>query len=518
MKINTLIYIAATFAFCSCKPAQVKQTKSIPFANEVGDQQMPAEIAPIEAPFSMPQLAKPKFPETTVRLSLSKAPTDIQTVYINQQIDTLSKTGGGTILLEPGIWKSGRIELKNNINLHIPEGTEIHFSGNIKDYLPAVFTRMEGVECYSSGAFIYANGQENIALTGKGKIVSPSLDCEIAQAFWNSNHAQKLKTITVDTPVNERVYDGSSEAMTMYLPKTFSPINCKNILVEGIRIQGSLTWNIAPMYCDKVIIRGINVNSIGIPTGDGIDIESTKNVLIEYSTLANGDDCYTIKAGRSEDGLRVNKPAENIVIRHCLSNEGHGAITCGSETAAGIKNLYIHDCVFDGTERGLRFKTRRTRAGGGDSLYYERIRIINAKEAMRWDMLGSAFFMGELASRYPVPEIDHLTPHFKDIFIKDIIVENAEHFIRLSGIPESPAANVYIENCEVTCNQLPQFTDVDGLVIKNSTITAQDSTILLVDARNITFDNVKINSPGEITYNREGDTTNSIKFINTQQQ
>ncbi|NDV82153.1 glycoside hydrolase family 28 protein [Bacteroides sp. 51] len=513
MKINNLFCLMAIFMLCACKPVQDNTTKAVPLASEVGDACMPAEIAPIEAPFAMPQLSKPVIPGTTVKLSLSDAPADMQTDYINQQINALSQSGGGTVELGPGVWKSGRIELKSRINLHIPEGTEVHFSGAIKDYQPAVFTRMEGTECLSSGAFIYANGQEDIALTGRGVLVSPGLDCEIAKTFWDNNHAHKLKKITVDMPLEERVFDGSSPQATMYLPKTFAPIDCKNILVEGIRIQGSLTWNIAPMYCENVIIRGVNVNSIDIPTGDGIDIESTRNVLIEYSTLANGDDCYTIKAGRSEDGLRVNKPAENIVIRHCLSKEGHGAVTCGSETAAGIKNLYVHDCVFDGTERGLRFKTRRTRAGGGDSLYYERIRIINAKEAMRWDMLGSAFFMGELASRHPVPEVDRLTPHFRDVFIKDIIVENAEHFIRLSGIPESPAANVFMENCEVTCKELPQFTDVDGLTIKNSTITAQDSTILLVDARNITFDHVKINIAGELTFKREGDTTNSILFV-----
>ena len=503
----------AIFMLCACKQVQENQPKSIPLSNEVGDECMPAEIAPIEAPFEMSQIAKPVIPDTTVRLTLSNAPGDIQTAYINRQISELSQSGGGTILLDSGVWNSGRIELKSKVNLHVPAGTEIHFSGAVKDYQPAVFTRMEGIECLSSGAFVYANGQEDIALTGRGVLVSPGLDCEIAKAFWENNHAHKLKQITVDMPLEERLFDGSSAQATMYLPKTFAPINCKNILVEGIRIQGSLTWNIAPMYCENVIIRGVNVNSIGIPTGDGIDIESTRNVLIEYSTLANGDDCYTIKSGRSADGLRVNKPSENIVIRYCLSKEGHGAITCGSETAAGIKNLYVHDCVFDGTDRGLRFKTRRTRAGGGDSLYYERIRIINAKEAMRWDMLGSAFFMGELASRHPVPAVDRLTPHFRDIFIKDIIVENAEHFIRLSGIPESPAANIMMENCDVTCNQLPQFTDVDGLTIKNSTITAQDSTILLVDARNITFDKVKINIDGELTFKKEGDTTNSILFV-----
>ena len=124
-----------------------------------------------------------------------------------------------------------------------------------------------------------------------------------------------------------------------------SPINCTNVYVEGVSLENTAFWNVVPIYCDHVIIRGINVNSVGVPRGDGIDIESTRNVLIEYSTLACGDDCFTMKAGRGLDGLRVNKPTENVVVRYCLAREGHGGITVGSETAAVIRNLYVHDCA-----------------------------------------------------------------------------------------------------------------------------------------------------------------------------
>lgn len=479
-------------------------------ANEIGDTCLPEEIAPINAPFSMPELKKPVFPDTIVRLYRTDISDSMQTDYINRKINELSKAGGGTVSLETGKWQSGRIELKSNINLYIPEGTEIYFSAKAEDYFPVVFTKFEGEECLSSGAFIYANNQNNIALTGHGKLIGPQLNGVLFHSFWNQFNNRTMKKIDPNTPIEERIYDGSATDTPMFLPKTFSPINCKNVFVEGIRIKGSLTWNIAPIYCENVIIRGVNVYSVGVPTGDGIDIESSKNVLIEYSTLSTGDDCFTIKAGRGRDGLRINKPSENIVIRYCLALEGHGGVTCGSETAAGIKRMYVHDCVFDNTMSGLRFKTRRGRGGGGDSLYFERIRIVNSKYALHWDMLGNQQFMGELADRYPLREVTPLTPTYRNIYMKDIVIKSANRFIDASGIPESPLFNIEMENITVSCKKLPKFTDVNGFYIKNSHITSQDSIMEFVDAQNIKFDHVKMNLPGKLQMNKTGHLTSNI--------
>lgn len=505
---KVLIVIALNmFVLHACKTATSTN-------NQVGAAYVSEEIAPLKAPFAMPELQRPVFPDTTVYLLRNNIADSMQTDHINRHITTLSEAGGGTISLEKGKWYAGRIELKSNINLHIPEGAEVYFSNKIEDYLPVVFTRFESEECFSSGAFIYANNQENIALTGSGKLVGPELKCPLFELFWDAFNNRKMKKIHVDTPVAERIYDGSSPDMPMLLPKTFSPINCKNVWVEGIRIEGCLTWNIAPIYCENVIIRGINVYSVGVPTGDGIDIESTKNVLIEYCTLSNGDDCFTIKSGRGEDGVRVNRPSENIIIRYCLSLEGHGGVTCGSETAAGIKRVYVHDCVFNGTDCGLRFKTRRGRGGGGDSLYFERIHIKDASDALNWDMLGNHYFMGELADRTLLCEKNSLTPAFSNIFIKDMVIENARRFIAVSGIPESPLTNVIVENATVSCEKLPEFTDVDGFYIKNSSITSPDSTMFFLDARNVIFDNVKMILPGELHIKKDGNLTDNIIINN----
>ncbi|WP_158332220.1 glycoside hydrolase family 28 protein [Bacteroides reticulotermitis] len=479
---------------------------SVLSGEEVGDSCLSETILPVEVPFPMPEFRKPVFPDTIVCLSIASIQDSLQTIYINSQIIALSEAGGGTISLEEGKWQTGRIELKSNINLHFPEKIEIYFSNRPEDYLPVVFTRYEDEECLSSGAFIYANNQKNVALTGCGKLIGPELSGKLFNTFREQFNNKAIRKKDAGVPVEERIYDGSSLDATMLLLNIFLPINCEGVFVEGIRIEGSLAWNTAPIYCANVIIRGVNIYLVGVPAGGGINIESTKNVLIEFSTLASGDDCFTIKVGSGEDGARVNKSSENIVIRYCLALTGDGGVT----TAGGIKNVYVHDCVFSGTTRGLRSKTGRERGEGGDSLFYERIRIRNATKALNWDMLGSTYVMGELAERSPIRRKTPLTPSYSNIHIKDIVVENAGKFICASGIPESPLVNVTVENAIVSCNKLPEFTDVDSFSIRNSSIISQDSIMTFIDARNITFENVKMTLLHKLCLNKRGPLTTNI--------
>src|SRR5699024_5215181 len=246
-------------------------------------------------------------------------------------------------------------------------------------------------------------------------------------------------------------------------------------------------WNIVPIYSDKVIIRGVTVNSVGVPRGDGIDIESSKNVLIEYTTLNTGDDCFTMKAGRGKDGLRVNKPTENVIVRNALAKKGHGGITIGSETAGTIRNVYVHDSVFSDTCVGIRFKTRRPRGGGGENLYYERLRMDLNGTAFKWDMLGQPMYVGELAERMPPREVNPLTPVFKDIYMKDILVEEAETFMKVYGIPESPMKNLKMEHIRVLeSEKLLTINDAMDLEFKHFRVRSADSMMNFLDARNIT--------------------------------
>ena len=487
------VLVLGIIPLSSCKTTPSVEV-AIPDREQVGALNMPDTIAPVTAPFEMPVFTRPVFNDLSVSIvDYGAQPGMMITSIIQKAIDEVSAKGGGTVVIPAGVWNTGRIELKSHVNLNLAEGAELHFSGDIKDYQPAVFTRNEGVEVYSLGALIYANGQEHIALTGKGKLVGPDRQCEIQKRRMRGGVVEEY--IKVETPVEERLYDGN-KGTPVFLPMFVSPINCTNVLVEGITLENTPFWNIVPVYCDGVIIRGITVHSIGIPRGDGIDIESSRNVLIEYSTLSCGDDCFTMKAGRCEDGMRVNKPSENIVVRYCLAEKGHGGITCGSETAGMIRNLYVHDCVFDGTGTGLRFKTRRNRGGGGENLIYERIRMRLSGQPFVWDMLGSKTFVGDLAIRHPARELTPLTPSYKNIIARDIIVEECPQLIKAVGIPETPIENVLIENVTAHCKNLIRLQDVDGFTLRNMTIYSRDSLITIDDSRNVLFDRVKFEVPG----------------------
>ena len=435
---------------------------------------MPAEIEPIAAPFDMPQLQRPQFPDRKVVLKKGRS--------IQKAIDQLAKKGGGTVVLSKGVWHSGRITLKSNICLQIDEGAELHFSGDVKDYLPAVACRNEGVDIYGPGAMIYADGAENIAVVGKGKLVAPSRDCELLDITMAG-----IPDAVQDVPLSERMFDGSRtrqsfgfEPMadkpvqnangryygTLCLPVFFGPMNSKNVLLEGVTLEASIFWNIVPVYCENIIIRGVTVNSHGIARTDGIDIDSSVNALIEYTSLDCGDDCFTLKAGRGMDGVKKARPTKNVVIRYCVAKRGVGGLTVGSETAAGVKNVYMHDVVIEDSKYGIYFKTRRPRGGGGENLHFERVRMKYPKtRAIYWDMLGSRTYVGKFAERYPegvtAEEQEYyggplpqrggvsggiLTPCFRNIHFKDIMIDNCNDFVKAIGLPESPIDDVTFKN------------------------------------------------------------------------
>ena len=415
---------------------------SIPFILPLS--QIQDEIRPIKAPFAMPQLKRPLFPNRNITIIKTGAKQNkLNTISIQKAIDQLSKIGGGTVIIPPGKWLSGRIELKSNINLKLEEGAELHFSGEIKDYLPCVPTRNEGVDVISMGAMIYAKNAENIAITGNGKLFGPNRDCEL---FFQ--RMEGIKEEIQKIPLEQRLFDGSNGG-EICLPQFFGPINCKNILVEGVKFFQSIFWNIVPVYCENIIIRNVEVSSYGYGRTDGIDIDSSKNVLIENTILDCGDDAFTLKAGRGMDGKKKGFSTENVVIRNCTVKRSVGGMTVGSETAAMIKNIYVENCIMENPNSGFFFKTRRPRGGGGENFWFENITIINTTgTAFKWDMLGSSTYVGDLAQRFPAPSVNELTPVFRNMFFKNIIVENCKTLINAVGLPESPIENINFENIQ----------------------------------------------------------------------
>lgn len=503
-----------TIAMLAAAIAATAQTGArIPFAYEVGAQAMTSsEIAPIHAPFDMPQLRRNTFPNRTITLRLKKADLANIAPRVQAAIDQLSQQGGGTVVLPEGEFTTGRIELKSNVCLNIPKATTLHFSGRVADYMPPVFTRSAGIEGMSTGALIYAYRQHNIGITGGGTLIGPEMDSELRKRGVNYGDFEKY--IDLNKPATERIFDGEGGRI-LYSPTFIGPVSCSQVLIEGVNLQRSPFWNIVPTYCDSVIIRGVSVNSEQphIVSGDGIDIESSRNVLIEYTTLTCGDDAFTIKAGRGLDGITVNHPTENVVIRHCLALTSIGGIAFGSETAGVIRDVYAHDCVLDGARVGLSFKTRRPRGGGGENLYMERIRIKSPGTAIKFDMLGSAKYVGGQSARKAMMK-NEFTPYYRNVTIRDIIVEQAKSFLSVAGIPESPANNIRISNVKSTTAQLMTLRDVSNLLLKNAQLTTTEGNkIEISDGRNIRFDNVSCHTPnGKVDVEKRGNLTENLQL------
>ena len=439
---------------------------------QAGPQYMPDGMEPIVAPFDVSGIHRPEFAPHSVTVKMVRK--GLSTNAIQKAIDKMSQKGGGVVVIPDGQWTSGRITLKTGVCLHLSDGAVLKFSGNIKDYQPAVLTRNEGYDVMSLGAMIYANGAENIGITGKGHIVGPSTDCEMY--VENRKYLVVEECVDITKPIAERLCDGV-DGRPVLLPMMIAPVGCKNILIEGITIDQGLFWNIVPQYSDNVIIRGVTVNSAGHGRTDGIDIESTTNSLIEYCSLDCGDDCYTIKSGRGEDGVKTGRPSVNVVIRHSVALRGAGGLVLGSETAANMYNIYMHDCVMDGTQQAFRFKSRRPRGGGGHDVWVERVHAKNITYcAFTVDMLGSAKWVGDLANRYPAREVNMLTPEFKNIYIRDISVDGCSRFIDVKALPERPLTNVLIENADVKCKEFMRMQDAQGFVLHNATVRTSNPT------------------------------------------
>ncbi|MCA5004718.1 glycoside hydrolase family 28 protein [Sphingobacterium bovistauri] len=479
MVIKNAFLFIVVFLFVNCKSERHKRLDSMLLTSaDVLESKGDSIFGDTHSPYTNHRFYKPIFPNRFINISSGE--------NIQSAIDSMAQMGGGYVVLEAGVHISKRIILKSNINLQIGQGAELVFKSEIEDFLPVVFTRNEGIELYSLGACIYANNVENIAITGKGKIIGPG---EGSVRRKTMTHEVIEKIVDYTKAVEDRIYDGRTEDF-IFPPALIAPINCKNVLIEGVSLERSAFWNVVPTYCENVIIRGLTINSVGIQRGDGIDIESSIDVLIEYCVFNTGDDCIALKAGRGYDGLRVNRPTENVIVRHCLAKQGHGGLTIGSETAGMVRNVYVHDCVFDGVDVGIRFKTRRPRGGGGENMLFENIRMRVNHSAIRWDMLGQAMHVGKLADRNYKVIPDRLTPKFQNIRIKNVVIENAEDCIKIQALPESPLMNVIIQDVIAKGKNWLSASDVVGLELSNVELSVENNAIDTVNVSGLKLSNI----------------------------
>ncbi|MDE3068015.1 MAG: glycoside hydrolase family 28 protein [Verrucomicrobiota bacterium] len=349
------------------------------------------------------------------------------TEAFRKAIDACSASGGGKVIVPPGIFLTGAIHLKSNVDLDLARGATIRFSTDRKKFLPPVFARYEGTEVMNYSPFIYALGQENIAITGQGTIDGQGAAWHDWKSF--SDPRQLVALGDRGVPVAERKF-GSGHHLR---PNFIVPVRCKNVLIAGVRIVNSPMWVLQPLYCTNVTIRDVMVDTTG-PNTDGCDPDSSTGVLIQDCNFSDGDDCIAIKSGRDVDGRRVNIPSRNIVIENCEFKDGHGGVTVGSETSGGVENVFAEHCRFDSPnlDMAVRLKTGMTRGGFIQSIHVRDCAVKIAR-------VGIAMTM-----RYPGTLDGRAPPVIRDIAIRNcafarltrqpMVIEGYSEAVRITDV------------------------------------------------------------------------------------
>ncbi len=483
--------------------------------------------------FAMPQVVEASFPANTISITQFGGVSGgnvKNTLAFKKAIDDLSKKGGGKLVVPRGMWLTGPIELKSNINLHVEEGAFIIFSKDKNDY-PLVNVSFEGLNTTRCQSPISAKNATNIAITGKG-VIDGSGDAwraikksKVAESEWKeiiksggilssdgktwypSESYKKGFESSSSFNVPDKISKDELNTVKDFLrPVMVSLVGCDKVLLDGPTFQNSPAWNLHPLMCSNLILRNLTVrNPWFSQNGDGVDLESCKNVLIYNNTFDVGDDAICIKSGKNEDGRKRGIPTENVIIKNNIVYHGHGGFVVGSEMSGGARNIHVSDCTFIGTDIGLRFKTTRGRGGIVENIYIKNIDMINIPtQTIGFNMFyeGSSPVLEDGQKQegnkspqkvYPVTEE---TPIFRNIFFKNINAVNSYEAITLSGLSEMNLKNIVIEDSKFDTKKALTIVDADGIQLKNVTLKYTEGTGATVyNSKNINLSTVKFESP-----------------------
>jgi polygalacturonase len=413
-------------------------------------------------------LRRTSFPDRVVNIrDLGAEPGTDARPAIMQAIKDVAAEGGGRVVIPAGLWLSdGPIHLESNIDLHLEEGAHLQFLPNPESYLPPVFTRWEGTEVFTYSPFIFAQNKTNVALTGKGKIDGQGEEYWMP---WRENQ-RPIKKVLRDmgrdgVPVEERVFVGERRLRPYFVQFH----GCEQVLVEDIEIVDSPFWLVHLVYCSDVIVRGIRCISSHI-NSDGVDPDSSRRVLIENCDFNIGDDGVSIKAGRDQDGWRVGRPSEDIVVRNCVfSGRAGGGVAIGSEMSGGVRNVYVDGFRLRKARHTLYFKANLDRGGMIRDVF---IRNIEA---------GEVHAVLVFSNNYHSYRGGNFPTEFRDVYVENVRAEKAEIGISIQGNETVPVRNMTVKNMRVGEADFPLKTrhvediTLDDVVINGRTITLADA-------------------------------------------
>ncbi len=527
---------------------------------EVGCQSQPASSQAVAEPttasiyegveFDMPQVAEPEFPNYTVNLKDFGAVGDgltKNTDAIAKAIEEVASKGGGRIIIPQGIWLTGPIVMKSNVNIHTEQGALVKFSDDFDDYY-LVETSFEGLETWRNVSPIYAKEVENIAFTGKGvfdgsggswrfvkkgkmtsgqwkKLInSGGVLNEEGDTWFPTEQAlyghQQTENFNVPPFKTKEEYETVKDFLR---PVMVSIVGSKRVLLDGPTFQNSPAWNIHPLMSEDVIVRNLTVrNPWYAQNGDGIDLESCKNVLIYNNTFDVGDDAICFKSGKNEDGRRRGMPTENVIVKNNVVYHGHGGFVIGSEMSGGVRNVHVSNCTFMGTDVGIRFKSTRGRGGVVENIWISNIDMIDIPtEAIRFNM----FYQGnspileqdekaedEKRDETLMP-VNEETPIFRNIFMKNITATGSNTAAVFQGLPEMNLENVSLENAILETEKGIVMIDADDIELKNVTVfNDKGPTLTIYNSKNVDVSGLTYQESQEPVVRLLGELTQNVTF------
>lgn len=506
----------------------------------------------LSQPGKLPVIASPKFKKDTLSIVKFGAVADgntLNTKSINNAIDALSKKGGGTVLVPAGLWLTGPVILKSNINLYLATGSTLLFTKDFDEY-PLVKANWEGLPQMRNQSPISATAAVNIAITGKGIIdgngdawrmvkrdklnetqwkklvASGGVLSDDKKTWYPSEKSVKGSKLSNPGAISPEKDEAFYQTVKDFLrPNLLLLTNCKYVLLEGVTFQNSAAWCLHPLMSEQITVRNISVkNPWYAQNGDGIDVESCKNVLIENSVFDVGDDALCMKSGRDAEGRKRGMPTENVIIRGCTVYASHGGFVIGSEMSGGARNLHVSNCTFIGTDIGLRFKTTRGRGGIVENIFI--------KDIYMKDIIGEAIlFDMYYAAKDPIPlagekrelpkvefkPVDETTPVFRNFHISNVYCNGAATAIFIRGLPEMHIKNIVLENMVLQADKGFDIQEATGITFKNIKVISGETkpVIDVVQSDKLVFDNITYKDGAELLFRINGERSSNINIKNT---
>ncbi|MBQ2797389.1 MAG: glycoside hydrolase family 28 protein [Tidjanibacter sp.] len=472
-----------------------------------------------DLPFEMPQVERPDIPNREVSVCDFGGVGDgvsLNTEAFAKAFAHLSEKGGGRVVVPAGVWLTGPIVLENHTELHLSEDAIIVFSAD-RDLYPVIETIFEGRNTYRCQPLLSAFGKHDVAVTGKGIIdgqgdpwraikqskIAPSDWSKKVKSggvlssdkkTWYPTENYKLGAGDADQNIARwAVTKEDFESIRDFLrPVMVNFKDCQRVLLEGPVFQNSPCWNIHIAICEDLTVNDIAVRCPWYAqNGDGIDIESCKNVLMTNSWIDAGDDAICIKSGKDEDGRKRGIPCENVIVKNCICYHGHGGFVVGSEMSGGVKNVYVKNCRFSGTDVGLRFKSTRGRGGVVENIYIEDV-VMNdiATEALLFDLFygGKSALEaledshnGEPSTDMVAKPVDETTPQFRNFYVDNVVCRSARRAMLFNGLPEMNVENVEVRNSVIEAEIGAEINESTNVLLENVKIVPRKGAALKIN-------------------------------------